>query len=137
MKLKRLAELKRHATSQNIVLLAALVICAWWAVGTVQSMEQNYNLQRQIDEGRLKNEVQLLANESLRLEQAYYQTDEYLELMARDKLGRALPGERLVNLPRTDYQQTVNTGVAVQPDSGASNFEKWIDFLFGQHANDK
>lgn len=110
-----------------VVVVAVLV----WVVSTIQVLNNNYNLQRQVDNAVLDNQVTELENENLRLEQMYYQTDEYMDLSARSLLGKAAPGEHLVILPRVEH------GDAATDDGSAtveqSNLDQWLDFLFGQH----
>ena len=120
-------------TLNNIVLFAAVILCLVWTYGAVNSMARNWELEeklktRQLEAAKLKLEV-----ETLELEQEYYQTDEYKELMARIKSNKMQPGETMVVLPK-------NSEVAINKYANAktemkterSNFAEWLDFLFGQ-----
>ncbi|GHU09612.1 hypothetical protein FACS189431_7930 [Alphaproteobacteria bacterium] len=117
----------------NVVAVAIVVAMLVWVWATIVALNKNYDLERQVAQGRLENEVQEIENENLKLQQVYYGTSEYLELSAREKLNKALPGEHLVILPRTAGLEKVNTGVAARPADDRSNFEKWLDFLLGAH----
>lgn len=99
---------------------------------TIDVMNRNYRLQRQVDQGMLDNQVIEIQNENLRLERAYYKTDEYLELSARALLGKALPGEHLVLLKRAEVADT-NQGKTNQQFEQRSNLDQWLDFLSGKH----
>ncbi len=99
---------------------------------TIDVMNRNYRLQRQVDQGILDNQVIEIQNENLRLEQAYYKTNEYLELSARALLGKALPGEHLVLLKRAEVADT-NQGKTDQQFEQRSNIDQWLDFLSGKH----
>lgn len=99
---------------------------------TIDVMNRNYRLQRQVDQGALDNQVIEIQNENLRLEQAYYKTNEYLELSARALLGKALPGEHLVLLKRAEVADT-NQGKINQQFEQRSNLDQWLDFLSGKH----
>lgn len=99
---------------------------------TIDVMNRNYRLQRQVDQGMLDNQVIEIQNENLRLEQAYYKTNEYLELSARALLGKALPGEHLVLLKRAEVADT-NQGKTDQQFEQRSNIDQWLDFLSGKH----
>lgn len=124
-------KLQTFWTAQRIVLAVVIVAVIIWVVSTIQVLNNNYTLQRQVDNANLDNQVMELENENLRLEQMYYQTDEYLELSARSLLGRAQPGEHLVILPRVEHSDDESTdGQAVVEKS---NLDQWLDFLFGQH----
>lgn len=111
-----------------VVIVGAMVIWVW---ATIVALDKNYDLERQVQQARLENEIQEIENEKLKLQQAYYQTTEYLELSAREKLNKALPGEHLVILPETEKSNVVETGVAAPAIDNRSNFEKWIEFLLG------
>lgn len=124
-------KLQTFWTAQRVVLAVVIVAVIIWVVSTIQVLNNNYTLQRQVDNANLDNQVMELENENLRLEQMYYQTDEYLELSARSLLGRAQPGEHLVILPRVEHSDDESTdGQAVVEKS---NLDQWLDFLFGQH----
>ena len=123
--------IKKHLTRNNLVLLGAAIVALVLLVLSVEAMQKNYQLQRQVDEGSTANEVQALENENLRLKQMYFQTDEYKELEARDKLNKAFAGEHLVHLPPVDKEVVIETGDAVRPVDTRSNFERWIEFFFG------
>jgi len=116
--------------SRIIVIVIIIAMLAWiWA--TIVALNKNYELEKQVEQGRLENEIQEIENENLRLQQVYYGTDEFLELSAREKLNLALPGEHLVILPATENSNKVETGVAAIAADTRSNFEKWLEFLFG------
>jgi cell division protein FtsB len=125
-----LEDVKKHMTLNNVVLLIALVLALSWAWSTINVLAKNYDLERQVEQARLDTDIMKLQNENLRLEQAYYKTDEYMELSARKLLNKSQPGEHLVILPRVDDKTA--TTIASTPVVEKSNFEQWIDFLFGR-----
>lgn len=107
------------------VLLVPIIVL----VLTIQVLNDNYKLQLQVDSANLDNQIMELENQNLRLEQMYYQTDEYQELSARSLLGKSLPGEHVVILPRVEHATDETTdGKAVVTKS---NFDQWLDFLMG------
>ena len=115
----------------NIVEVIALVICLWFAFGTINAMSRNWQLKqklqdRKIEQARLEIEV-----EKLKLEQQYYNTEEYRELLARSKGGKMAEGETMVVLPRNS-EEAINKhnddDVAIV--TRKSNFEQWMDLLF-------
>ena len=123
---------KDFLTPANVVLLVLAAFGILWMVMTIGVMNHNYDLQRQGDQGRLDNQVMKLQKENLKLEQTYYQTDEYLDLSARSLLGRANPGEHMVILPRTQVDETSETKSTANTGE-KSNIDQWIDFLMGKH----
>ena len=119
-------------TAHNIVTIVAIVVCLYWAWGAIMSTSRNWALEgklknRQLEAAKLQLEV-----ETNRLEQQYYKTEEYQELMARTKLGKKAKGETMVILPenseaaRTKYIKTETVQSELR-----SNFSQWLDFLFG------
>ena len=118
-------------TVSRLVLMVVIVAVAVWMAMVIQVLNNNYKLQRQVDNAKLDSQMLELENQNLRLEQLYYRTDEYMELSARSLLGKALPGEHLVVLPRVSHaSKAKRSGRAV---ATKSNFDQWLDFLFGQN----
>jgi cell division protein FtsB len=119
-------------TFNNIVFAIALVLCLVWTYGAINSMSRNWILEeklknRQLEATKLKLEV-----ETLKLEQEYYQTDEYKELMARTKSNKMMPGETMVILPKnTEAALNKYSNTKTEMSIPRSNFSQWLDFLFG------
>src|SRR5579875_960937 len=90
----RLYELQRYATLNNAVLAIAVFIALGWVWGSVDALGRNYKYQQQVDDERAQNQLISLQNDNLKAEQSYLQSNEYLELAARAKLNKALPGEK-------------------------------------------
>jgi cell division protein FtsB len=127
-------KIKPHLNLNNAVLVVALLITANWVWGTVDAIQRNFVLQQQVDSLAQQNEFQSLQNETLAFEQKYYNTQEYLELSAREHLNKTAPGEKVLILP----PNTVSSKNVGQPAAGTtiplskrSNFEQWMYFLFG------
>lgn len=127
-----LIERYRHLiTVQNAGLLLALIVAISWVWGAVVTLQKNYQHQQQVDANSQRIEILKLQNQNLLFQQAYYKSDEFLELSARQKLGLAMPGERLVVLPSSegvvDESQTTSLATAEEKD----NFSRWLVFFFG------
>ena len=121
----------RFWTVSRLVLMVVIAAVAVWMAMVIQVLNNNYKLQRQVDNAKLDSQMLELENQNLRLEQLYYRTDEYMELSARSLLGKALPGEHLVVLPRVSHaSKAKRSGSAAVTKS---NFDQWLDFLFGQN----
>lgn len=124
-------KMNKFWTPQRVIMAVVVVAVLVWVVPTIQVLNNNYNLQRQVDNAVLDNQVTELENENLRLEQMYYQTDEYMDLSARSLLGKAAPGEHLVILPRVEHGDVATDDGSATVEQ--SNLDQWLDFLFGQH----
>ena len=128
------AHVRPHLTLNNGVLLVALLIGSTWVWSTVAAIQRNFELQQQVDILSQQIAVQELENKSQQLQNEYYNTAEYQELSARERLGKAAPGEKLLILPPNKVAvapeaQPEATGT---PIAERSNFAQWLYFLFGK-----
>lgn len=127
-------------------IFAVIVLAiAWSGIKTVQN---NYDLQKQISFLKQQNEVLKLSNQTTGLESRFYETDQYLELAARQNLGLAAPGETVMLVPKAVAMKYVDPSLSpvpatVQTDSTdsdkskfARNFQDWRDFLLGRELFD-
>jgi len=126
----------KYLTFNNVVILVAFLIAAGWVWGSLQVMQRNFALQKEVDYKRRQLELTQLQRDSLELQKRFYQTDEYKELAARETLGLVMPGEHLIVLPANsqaaiDSDKSSATTVAVVPVKVTSNLEQWLNFLFG------
>jgi cell division protein FtsB len=136
MELKLRRFFNNHVRSQlnlnNGVLAVALLIGSTWAWSTVAAIQRNFELQQQVDALSQQIAVQELENKSQALQNKYYQTSEYLELSARERLGKAAPGEKLLILPPNTVKTTAEEQLPTEtPIASRSNFAQWMYFLFG------
>jgi cell division protein FtsB len=130
---------------RNIVLyIFGLIVLAiaWSGAKTVQN---NYELQKQVTSLQQQNRVLSLLNANTYLQNQFYHTDEYLELSARQNLGLAAPGEQVLIVPKAVAMKYVDPSLA--KTSGISenipsdkrpnyvkNLEAWRDFLLGRNS---
>lgn len=122
-------------TTNNLVVVVALLIAASWAVGSVQVMERNYMLQKQINSKKQQLKLAELETATLRFQKKYYQTDEYKELAVRQRLGLGFPGETSLILPPNSKQASAsdanNSLDRVRTTNKVTNTEQWVNFLLG------
>ena len=91
------------------VLFVVIVLLISWS--GVKAIQMNYNLQKQIATAKQENDVQQLQNNNLSLENEYYNSNQYLELQARQNFGLADPGEQELLVPQSvalSYAPKVN-----------------------------
>lgn len=127
----------RNPQSLGILALVAIVLLVSWS--GVKAIATNYELQKQISALMQQNEVQQLENDNLRLKNAYFNTNSYLELTARRVFGKAAPGEKLLLVPKeVALKHTVDLSASEKdaPKETAlnkpwyqKNLEAWRDFL--------
>ena len=122
---------RRHLTLNNSVLIVAMVIVVASIWNTMLTLQRNFVLQQKVN--TLEQEIKLtqLEVDTLRLQQQYLQSAEYQELTARAKLGKASPGEKVVNLPPLPKVETEPDVLTPTLDE-SPNFQKWMRFFFGR-----
>jgi len=134
--LQRLYYHVRHNyfTTNNLVVVIGLLVAASWAWGSVQAMERNYALQKEVDYKQRQLQLAKLETQKLQYERNYYKSDEYKELAVREKLGLVSPGEKVLILPpnteAASADETATTASTPRPVP-ESNFQAWVNFLFG------
>lgn len=133
--------IKNLSDVRNIALyLFVLIVLAisWSGVKTIQT---NYDLQKKISELKQENTVLQLQNDNTALQNKYYQTDQYLDLAARQDLGLAGPGEQVLLVPKSVAMKYVSQSTAKTVQNGVQNdtrptyvknLEAWRDFLLGR-----
>ena len=118
-------------TLNNIVLVIAAILCFSWTWGAISSMSRNWALEEKLKTRRLEAAKLELEVQTLKLEQQYYQTEEYQELMARSKLGKKAEGETVVILPEnSEDAKTKYIQQDIERNEYRNNFSEWLDFLF-------
>ncbi len=130
----------KYVTFNNLVILTAFLIAAGWVWGSLQVMQRNYGLQKEVDYKKRELQLSELQKDNLELQKRYYQTNEYKELAAREALGLVMPGEKVLILPANsqsaidaDKQKVTSTAQAPLQDT-SSNLEQWLNFLFGGYS---
>ncbi len=119
-------------TVRNIVTILAILVCFYWAWGAINSTSRNWSLAEKLKGKQLEAAKTELEVDKNRLEQQYFQTEEYQELMARAKLGKKAKGETMVILPEnSEKARTKYLKKTTEQSEFRSNFSQWLDFLFG------
>lgn len=119
----------------GLLLFGIAVLLVTWS--GIKTIDTNYRLQKQISELDQQNDVQALANKNLRLQNEYYQTDQYLELSARQNFGLAKAGETELIVPKDvalsyTIEPITNTDrqtAATSQPAWQRNFQAWVDFF--------
>lgn len=135
-KLRRFKYSVRHdfLTIENVVLLAAIILCLSWTYRSIEAMTRNWELAERLNTTQKTLELKKIEIETMELENAYYSSDEYQELAARKFAGKQLDGEKMVYLPENSEEARNKHAdeVAAQVEEKVpeySNFEKWMMYL--------
>jgi len=127
---------------RNVVLyiFAVIVLAITWS--SIKTVQINYGLQKQISVLNQQNDVLQLENQNAVLQNQYYQTNQYLDLAARQNLGLAGPGEKVMLVPKAVALKYVDQSLITKASTQATtadnrskyvkNLETWRDFLLGR-----
>jgi cell division protein FtsB len=117
----------------QIIFVVIVLLISWSGVRAIQS---NYNLQQQVSELQQQNKLAQLQNETIALQNEYYNSNQYLELSARQNFGLAVTGEKELLIPQSvalSYTASVpDLGTTATPTTGSQNqlnYETWINFF--------
>lgn len=123
---------RKYYTLDNLVLLVAVMIALGWIWATMDTLQNNFRLQAEVNQ--LEQQVQQsdLETQNLALENQYYASPEYQEIEARKRLNKAAPGEHLLLLPPNI--QDSSTQATSQGDvlAATPNLQAWLNFFFGR-----
>jgi cell division protein FtsB len=126
----------RDVKFAGLMLFVVIVLLISWS--GIKSIQSNYGLQKQIAALQQQTAVQKLRNNNLKLQNEYYNSNQYLELSARQNFGLAAPGETELIVPKNvALAHTVDLPSAATPADKPSdkqptyqkNFEAWVDFF--------
>lgn len=116
------------------VLFVIIVLLVSWS--GVKAIDANYRLQQQIATLDEQNKVQELENNNLKLQNNYYNSNQYLELSARQNFGLGAPGETELAVPASvalAYTVPEPKPPAPKPNSEPPayqrNMQAWVDFF--------
>ena len=126
----------RYPTREIVTILLVMLVIVWFIWGSVQAMQKNYELKRTVENKRRDAELIELQTRTAEYEQRSLQSTEYKKLAARQELGLADPGEKVIILPpnsatatQADLENNRNTPPKATPKP--SNISQWANFLFG------
>ncbi|HVU59355.1 MAG TPA: septum formation initiator family protein [Candidatus Saccharimonadales bacterium] len=117
----------------QIVFVIIVLLVSW---SGIKAIDANYSLQKQITALQQQNTVQELENNNLKLQNEYYDSDQYLELSARQNFGLAAPGETELLVPKSvAMSYTVPEPKQAAPAAAATtpaylrNLQAWLNFF--------
>jgi cell division protein FtsB len=122
----------------NVVMVGGLAFIIFMFIILASESSSNYNLRNKSD--ALESQIIKLQAQidDLGYKVTYYKTDSYREILAREKLNMAAPGESVIIIKdekKPKANDTDTKQVVLRSDqedlSKKSNFEQWRVFLFG------
>ena len=125
----------------NLLLLSIPLLFTVLLIASVGSIAKNWELQQQMNAKQTEMELLKLDVNKTKLENQYFASDEYQELEARRLLGKKLPGETMIDLPdNSEIAKNKHPKLTLDEKIEArklSNFEQWLEFLFGTMKNNQ
>jgi cell division protein FtsB len=122
----------------QVIFVVIVLLISWSGVKSIQT---NYGLQKQISALKQQNDLAKLQNTNLSLQNQYYQSNQYLELSARQNFGLAAPGETEIVVPKdVALSYTVPVpGESPEKATGQApayqqHVRSWIDFFLHRQA---
>ena len=117
---------------ENVFLLASIALCLVLTYQSVVAMSRNWELSEKLRAERKELELLTVETEASELENEYFKSDEYQELLARRNLDKLFPGEKMVVLPENSVEamSKYKSTSSAKKEKEYSNFEKWMMYLF-------
>lgn len=127
----------RDVRAAGLLLFLVIVLLISWS--GIKVIDTNYRLQKQIAQLQQEVKVQQLSNTNIKLQNDYFQTDQYLDVAARQNFGLAKPGETVLNVPQNvalahtvdlpDADQAETKKTQAKQPAYQRNFQAWMNFL--------
>lgn len=129
-------ELRDVRVAGLMVFLVIVLLISW---SGIKAIDTNYNLQKQITRLKQQTDLQALADNNLKLQNQYLNSNQYLDITARQNFGLAAPGEKVLVVPKTvalahtvdvpSVEQKTKASTINHQPSYQRNFQAWMDFL--------
>ena len=122
----------------QVIFVGVVLLVSW---SGVKAIDTNYELQKQIAGLEQENKLQELENTNLQLQNQYYNSNQYLELSARQNFGLGARGEKEILVPKSVAlaytvpvpQATEEAKSTAEPPAYQRNIQAWVDFFLHRH----
>ena len=122
------------------VFFVVIVLLVSWS--GIKAIDTNYSLEKQISTLQQQNVIQKLEDTNLQLQNQYYNSNQYLELSARQNFGLAASGETELIVPQNvalSYTAPEPKAPPTKPVSQLPfyerNFEAWVNFFLHRQSS--
>lgn len=118
-------------------LVLGLVLVTYTFIVLGKMVWQNYQINQQIK--NLEKEVAAIEADNQKLSDlvSFFQTEDFKEKEAREKLGMVKPGEKVLVFPGIDSNEVSiledDTGQKKEEEKKLSNIQKWWKFFFNKN----
>jgi len=129
----RVNQLRDVRFAGQAIFIIVVLLVSW---SGVKAIDANYSLEKQISVLQQQNDVQQLENNNLKLQNQYYNSNQYLELSARQNFGLAAPGETELIVPQNvalsytvPQLKAPPTKSTVASSAFERNLKAWVNFF--------
>jgi len=117
--------------SSKILFIIFLIILVYLSMSIYREVRQRLEIKKEISD--LKREINNLSNENNQLSDLinYFETEEYIESVSREKLGYKKPGEKIIIVTEgnPDYRSDIQAESS-REEEGGSNIKLWWNYFF-------
>jgi cell division protein FtsB len=128
-----LGRLRDVRTAGQLLFVIIVLLVSW---SGIKAIDANFSLQKQIAGLQQKNSLQQLENSNLQLQNDYYNSQQYLELSARQNFGLAQPGEKELLVPQSVAMSYILPTPKLTPSTASNrmpfyerNMHAWLNFF--------
>ena len=114
----------------KVIIGVGLSIALLLIVSLAQEMHRRWQIQREVAQLEAKVREAERATIELQNLNRYFQTDDFQERLAREKLNFKAPGEEVVLLPHGEEATDESTSSAEQAPAETSTPEQWWRLFF-------
>ncbi|HNV96773.1 MAG TPA: septum formation initiator family protein [bacterium] len=115
--------------SSKIFFVFVLVFSIYLATNLYKDLQQRQRVKQEIK--NLQNQINEVDKQNSDLKNliGYFETDEYAESFAREKLGLKKPGEKIIILPKQEEIEN-NSSINEEKSRIYGNMRLWWDYFF-------
>ena len=110
-----------------------LIIIIYLSINIYREIKQRVEVRKEIS--NLKMEIENLDNENNKLGDLieYFETEEYVESVSREKLGYKKPGEKIIVFTEEASNGILSVSGEAEEFEGESNIKQWWNYFFNNN----
>jgi cell division protein FtsB len=119
--------------SSKIFFVIFLIIIIYLSINVYREIKQRVEVRKEIS--NLKMEIKNLDNENNKLGDLieYFETEEYVESISREKLGYKKPGEKIIIFTEEDSDSILNIEREREELEEGPNIKLWWNYFFNNN----
>lgn len=126
--------MKKRTVLLTIFALFGIIITTTIAVLSFREAKRDNQINNEIEKLRQEAEKIRANNKELREKISYYQTSEFQERVAKEKLNLQKPDEQVVVVKPSPYyeeiEKNLNDVPEQKPEENMPNYKKWWNYFF-------